>query len=116
MFLLGTGTRTASEKGAILGLLAGTALAILHLAGVTRHWLHYGSQMNANFHGAVYAFVATYAVGWLFSSKKTRSLSPQMSALGFNWRVGKLQQGTRLIWVLSILLLLSCGAMNILWR
>jgi SSS family solute:Na+ symporter len=116
IFLLGMGTRRTTEKGAIAGLLSGTALAIFHLVAVTRHWIHYGSLMNANFHGAIYAFTTTFAIGWLASLLVAQSVTPSSPALVFDWQVGKLQPGTRLIWTLSILLLLMCGAMNLFWR
>ena len=107
-------TRRATEKGAIAGFLSGTLAALLHLGAVTLGWLHYGSVMNANFHGAIYAFVTACAVGWLSSTPDPAS--PANNVLVFHWRVGSQDHRDRLLWILSAILLTACLTLNWIWR
>ena len=99
-------TPKSTEKGAIAGFLSGTLAALLHLGAVTLGWLHYGSVMNANFHGAIYAFVTASAVGWLASTPDPSR--PANNVLVFHWRTGSHEKGDRLLWVLSAILLSAC--------
>ena len=114
IFLLGMATRRATEKGAIAGFLSGTLAALLHLAAVTLGWLHYGSVMNANFHGAIYAFVTACTVGWLASTPDPSR--PANNILVFHWRTWSHEKGDRLLWVLSAILLSACLLLNWIWR
>jgi SSS family solute:Na+ symporter len=116
VFLLGMTTRRTSERGAITGFLTGTGVGLLHLLAVSRGWLHFGSLMNANFHGAIYAFIAALSVSWFGSPRGRegdflagrRVMSSTQSILT--------GQGTGLLWTLSALLLAACLALNVFWR
>jgi SSS family solute:Na+ symporter len=113
IFLLGMTTRRADLRGAKSGFLSGIAVAILHLIASTRGWLRYGSNMNANFHGAIYAFSVALAVSWLSSGRSAaiqpceRVREPQIS-ITF--------PTPPLLWILSIMLATVCLALNIYWR
>jgi solute:Na+ symporter, SSS family len=58
-----------AASGGRAGFLIGLGCSILHQVLVLAHALHYGSQMAANFYGAIFgfsvAFVSTLAVGLL---------------------------------------------------
>ncbi len=114
IFLLGMATRRATEKGAIAGFLSGTFAALLHLGAVTLGWLHYGSVMNANFHGAIYAFATACAVGWLASTPAPSR--PANNVLVFHWRATSQNPSDRLLWILSAILVTACLTLNWIWR
>lgn len=116
IFLLGMSTRRTTEKGAIAGFLTGTIVALLHLGAVAFGFLHYGSVMNANFHGAIYAFAAACVVGWLVSAPGPGEARLPRQVLVFRWRLTSHRGGERLLWILSVALLSGCLLLNWIWR
>lgn len=117
IFLLGMGTRRTNQRGAIVGFLSGTGVALVHLAATSSGFLHYGSVMNANFHVAIYAFCTAIAVGWLVSLTKPAVIGdPFASGLIFDWRVGTTHTGNHLLWTLSAILAMTCVLLNYIWR
>ena len=111
-FLLGLFSRRMNERGAITGFLAGCAVSFTHLLAVARHWIHYGSTMNSNFHAAIYAFTATLLTGYLVSA--AGNARDDAATLHFDNDAIVLPRGT-----LAILaaVLLVCGVLlNIIWR
>lgn len=116
VFLLGMFTRRATARGALAGLACGASLAITHHGMVALGWLHYGSMMTANFYVAMYAFAAALGAGLLFSGGGERKSEAQLEKLV--WRPSVLRYaapGWRW-WLLAVLLLAVCVALNILWR
>ena len=61
-FLLGMFTRWATPAGGFVGLVAGTLSAGLHYFAYRSHWLPYGSDMAANFYGAICAWTVCFLV------------------------------------------------------
>jgi SSS family solute:Na+ symporter len=115
IFLLGMSTRRATAKSATAGFLTGTMTGLLHLVAFTRGWLHYGSVMNANFHSAIYSFSMAIAVTWLASGhRQEETLSS--STLEFRWRAELTGTGTRTVWILALILSLTCVLLNWIWR
>ncbi|HEY9722056.1 MAG TPA: sodium:solute symporter family protein [Oscillatoriaceae cyanobacterium] len=57
-FLLGMFWKRTTGHGAFWGLVAGILAAMGHYGLVQAHALHYGSDMAANFYGAIAAFVS----------------------------------------------------------
>ncbi len=115
IFLLGMTTRRTTERGAMIAFFSGTAIALLHLLAFTRGWIAYGSVMSANFHAAIYAFCTSLALGWLVSSSAFTTSTQAQKGLVFQWRVG-VAEDSYLLWILSLLLLASCLALNLIWR
>ncbi|HEV2576321.1 MAG TPA: sodium/solute symporter [Acidobacteriaceae bacterium] len=112
IFLLGMTTRRTTERGAIIGFLSGTAIALLHLAAFSLGWLHYGSVMSANFYAAMYAFGAAVLVAWITSVR-----GPAGITAGVRLQMDFSLRGTpRLLWLLSILLIFACVGLNAVWR
>ena len=72
-FLLGMFTTWATPAGGFWGLLAGITAALLHNIVYRMHWISYGSDMSANFYGAMVGwsvcFLTTCAVS-MFTAKK----------------------------------------------
>jgi SSS family solute:Na+ symporter len=118
VFLLGMGPRRANARGALAGFFAGTGIALLHLIATARGWLHYGSNMTANFHVAIYAFTAALLTGWLASGSPTPPLGTPANTgpLVFEWRAAWTGPGWRPLWILSLLLAAACLAINVAWR
>jgi solute:Na+ symporter, SSS family len=75
-FLLGMFTVWATPKAGFWGLLLGTLSSIVHNMAYRMHWIHYGSDMSANFYGAILAFTSCFAITVLLSfvtSAKSRA-------------------------------------------
>jgi len=73
--------------------------------------------MSANFHLAVYAFLAALGIGLIFSKSAERKCDAQLDKLVY--RPGQSEVSMRasaLWWLLEGLLLATCGALNYLWR
>jgi solute:Na+ symporter, SSS family len=74
-FLLGMFTYWATPAGGLIGLMAGTTAAMLHYLAYHFHWLPYGSDMAANFYGAMCAWTVCFVVTAVvsrFTQKKPR--------------------------------------------
>jgi solute:Na+ symporter, SSS family len=115
IFLLGMTTRRTTERGAVIAFLGGTTVALIHLVAFIRGWIFYGSIMNANFHGAIYAFCTSLVLGWLVSVSQTQTPTQTQKGLVFQWKAG-LTESSPLLWILSLILLTSCIALNLIWR
>ncbi len=116
IFLLGMSTRRVTAKGAIAGFLTGTATGLLHLVLFARGWIHYGSIMNANFHAAIYSFSVATVVALLASVGSLQDPPALTGSLVFDWSAGTKGPRVGMIWVLSLVLLVACVALNFLWR
>jgi SSS family solute:Na+ symporter len=117
IFLLGMSSRRTTSRGAMAGLIAGTALALVHLAAVAHGLLHYGSMLSADFYGALYAFLTTILVAVAVDHASVRDpVRLQRSGLVFTWRAARTGHGVRSLWVLSAILLLACALLNWIWR
>lgn len=66
-FLLGMFTTWATPRAGFWGLMLGTLLSILHNLAYRMNWIQYGSDMNANFYGAILAFTSCFLLTALLS-------------------------------------------------
>lgn len=118
VFLLGIFTRRVTSRGAIAGLLSGSVLAAaihgLRAAGL----FYYGSQMNANFHIAAYAFTTSVVAGLVFSRPSERKSEAQLELLTYRResRHNFPDRSSMLRWVLAAVLIACCLWLNYLWR
>jgi SSS family solute:Na+ symporter len=67
-FLLGMFTTWATPTAGFWGLLLGTLSSIAHNLAYRMHWISYGSDMSANFYGAILAFSSCFVVTAILSS------------------------------------------------
>ena len=67
-FLLGMFTTWATPRAGFWGLLLGTLSSIAHNLFYRMHWISYGSDMSANFYGAILAFTSCLIVTALVSA------------------------------------------------
>jgi solute:Na+ symporter, SSS family len=74
-FLLGMFTMWATLAGGFVGLVSGTFAALLHYIAYHFHWLPYGSDMTANFYGALCAWCVCFLVTAAVSAVTTQSPS-----------------------------------------
>jgi SSS family solute:Na+ symporter len=61
-FLLGMFTLWVTPAGGFVGLVAGTLAGLAHYLAYHFHWLPYGSDMAANFYGAICAWSVCFLV------------------------------------------------------
>jgi SSS family solute:Na+ symporter len=115
IFLLGMTTRRTTGRGATAGFLGGTAIALLHLLAFSRGWIVYGSVMTANFRTAMYGFCTAMLLGWLVSVFEARKSPQPERRLVLQWGKG-LTEVSALLWILAVLLLVSCISLNLIWR
>lgn len=74
-FLLGMFTTWATPKAGFWGLLFGTLSSITHNFAYRMHWITYGSDMTANFYGAIFAWTSCFLVtAFLSAFTPARSL------------------------------------------
>ena len=78
-FLLGMFTTWVTPKAGFWGLLIGTLTSIAHNLAYRMHSIRYGSDMGANFYGAIFAFtvcfVLTIAISTVTPAKPLESLA-----------------------------------------
>jgi len=115
VFLLAVFTRRATADGAIAGLLSGVCGAAVHQGMVMTHVLRYGSQMNANFHMAAYAFLLSLGVGLMASMRSPRQDRSRLDKLVYRGELGD-SHASPAWWVLAVLLLAACASLNYAWR
>lgn len=80
-FLLGMFTTWATPKAGFWGLLLGTVSSIAHNVAYQVHWISYGSDMSANFYGAVLAFTSCFSITVLLSALTPRKSLAELSNL-----------------------------------
>jgi solute:Na+ symporter, SSS family len=114
--LLGMFTRWATPTAAFWGLLCGMVISIGHNFAYRFDWLHYGSQMGANFYGAIYGwsvcFVVTAAMSAFTRGKPVEELEGiTFSVTGKMWR-----EISPLTIAWGVGLLVVCVVLNVLFR
>jgi SSS family solute:Na+ symporter len=68
-----------AARGGAAGFLLGLACSVTHQVLALTHVLHYGSQMAANFYGAIFAFsVAMVSTVWIGSVKESAERAPRL--------------------------------------
>lgn len=115
-FLLGVFTTWATPRAGFWGLICGIFAAIAHNFAVHFHLLQYGSEMTANFYGAIYGWsvcmLATIAIS-IFTERK-----PVSELQGVTYRTqagskGRVPVGT---WIFAAILIGLCVLLNYLFR
>jgi SSS family solute:Na+ symporter len=117
IFFLGMISRRTTSRGAMLGLITGILVALLHLAAVAHGFLHYGSMLSADFYGALYAFLTTILTATGVDRSSVAAPIPAVqNRLVFTWRAALAGHGVATLWILSTLLLTACAVLNLIWR
>ncbi|HEX4038810.1 MAG TPA: sodium/solute symporter [Acidobacteriaceae bacterium] len=116
IFLLGMFTTWATPAAGFWGLLGGLLVAAIHHLAVALGLIHYGSQMLADFYGAIYGWSGGLLVAVVVS--RFTPARPIEELKGITWST---QQGSRvrvpgLSWVLAGFVLTACAALNYIFR
>ncbi|QNI36048.1 sodium:solute symporter family transporter [Edaphobacter albus] len=115
-FLLGMFTTWVTPQGGFWGLLIGIFSSIAHGVGVRLRWIGYGSDMSANFYGAIIAFVCCMTVTLLVSCVTPVKPPELLANLTAENLTDQSIRTPRMMIVLAMCAALICIAMSILFR
>ncbi len=101
LFGLGMFTMWASPAGGFWGLLCGVLAAGAHNLAVREGWLVYGSQMSANFYGAIYGWVVCAVVTTAVSAATRRRSREELRGLTYFTQTGERVRPSRTAWALA---------------
>lgn len=114
-FLLGMFTLWATPAGGLAGLVTGTLAAIAHYLAYRFHWLPYGSEMGANFYGAICAWCVCFLVTAGVSCVTPRKPVEELQGLVYTSTVGAEEaRGARMkqAWVFAGLVVVGLLILN----
>lgn len=115
-FVLGMFTVWATEKGSFWGLLTGIVIASAHNIAYRLHLLHYGSDMNANFYGAILGWsiclIATTVVSRFTPAKPLKELT----GITYRSMSGKRIHIPKGAYVLAVFITLLCLFLSFSFR
>lgn len=114
-FLLGMFTKWATPQGGFWGLLAGTLASLLHRLAYSTGMLPYGSDMSANFYGAVFGWMVCLIVTSVVSMFTRRKSAAELEGVVFSRRNARASALSGL-WGIAVLIVIVCVALNIWWR
>lgn len=113
-FLLGMFTKWATPQGGFWGLLSGTLASLLHHAAYSSGMLPYGSDMSANFYGAVFGWCICLIVTTVVSIFTRRKPVAELDGVVFSRR--NLNASVlRGLWSVAAVIGIICIALNIWW-
>jgi solute:Na+ symporter, SSS family len=101
LFVLGMFTTWASPAGGFWGLLCGVLAAVAHNFAVREGWLVYGSQMSANFYGAIYGWLVCAGVAAAVSAVTRGRTREELRGLTFYTQTGERVRISRTAWALA---------------
>jgi SSS family solute:Na+ symporter len=117
VFLLGMFTTWATARAGFWGLLSGVVVAAAHNLAVRFGGLTYGSQMLANFYGAICGWITSIVVVCVLSSfTKPQSPEELKGITYFTQDRGHRPTVSSRSWLLAISLLLICVGLNFIFR
>ena len=115
-FLLGVFTTWATPSAGFWGLICGMLAAIAHNFAFHFHLLQYGSQMIANFYGAIYGWsvcmLATMAIS-LFTQRKPVA---ELRGITYHAQIGAKKRVPASSWIFAAILIGLCVLLNYLFR
>jgi len=114
--LLGMFTSWATPTAAVWGLACGMIAAIAMNFAAHFGVLQYGSQMGANFYGAICAFLTCLGVSTLVSLFTRRKPIAELGGITYVTRNDRSTRPPTSSWILALLLLLACVMLNVIFR
>ena len=115
VFVLGMFTTWATPAAGFCGLLFGVGVAACHNMAVRYGAIPYGSQMLANFYGAIYGWVSCVLVVTVVSSFTKRTSLADLDGITY-FTQDRTNRLPRASVVLAMAVLATCAALNILFR
>jgi len=111
-FLLGMFTRWATPAGGFVGLVAGTLAAGLHYLAYRGHWIPYGSDMTANFYGAICAWTVCFLVTVGVSCVTRRKPLEELAGLVYEPQTGRMSSTSRTAWIFAGVVAVALAILN----
>jgi SSS family solute:Na+ symporter len=115
-FLLGVFTTWATPRAGFWGLICGMLAAVAHNFAFHLHLLQYGSEMIANFYGAIYGWsvcmLATMAIS-LFTQRKPVT---ELQGITYHTQIGAMKHVPAGSWIFAAILIGLCVLLNYLFR
>ena len=115
VFLMGMFTTWATPTAGFTGLLCGVIVAAIHNFAVRFGALPYGSQMLANFYGAIYGWVTCVFVVTIVSRFTTPKPADQMQGITYFTQEHNVRLPAASLW-LAAAIAATCIALNLLFR
>ena len=113
--IAGVLSKRTSERGAFAGIVIGVLSACTLQAGFWTGYVHFGSQMNANFYAALLNF-SVAILGCLFYARRNSGVSEdEAQKLSASKSVFGAIRLTPALALLSAALLIVCLFLNVLW-
>jgi SSS family solute:Na+ symporter len=116
VFLLGMFTTWATASAGFWGLLSGLLVAATHNFAVRFGFINYGSQMLANFYGAIYGWTTCMAVACVVSAFSKRKSPAQLKNITYFTQESGRRKISAKSWSLAASVLLTCVILNYLFR
>ncbi len=114
--LLGMFTTWATPDAGFWGMAIGMTISIAHNFAFRFHLLHYGSQMSANFYGAVLGFASCLAATMMLSLHTRPKPMEELAGITYRTRLAESVRAPLASWVLALLLLGGCLWLNVYFR
>ncbi len=113
-FLLGMFTTWATPRGGIGGLATGTLAALSHYLAFRAGWLRYGSDMTANFYGAICGWTTCFIVTIIVSLFTNRKPASELAGLVYEAgrQTGVSGKRMKQAWLFAGLILLVLTFLN----
>jgi SSS family solute:Na+ symporter len=115
-FLLGMFTTWATPSAGFWGLLSGVVVAAMHNFAVRYEMITYGSQMLANFYGAIYGWSVCMVVTIIMSRFTEPKTKEELQNITYFTRSGARSNISLRSWVLAAAVLAACAALNFIFR
>jgi SSS family solute:Na+ symporter len=109
-FLLGMFTRWATPAGGFVGLISGTLAAGLHYLAYRSHWIPYGSDMTANFYGAICAWTVCFVVTSGVSVVTCRKPAEELAGLVHNRKTADFE--SKMLWIFAGIVAVALAILN----
>jgi SSS family solute:Na+ symporter len=115
-FLLGMFTTWATPTAGFWGLLCGMLAAAAHNLAVRDGMIVYGSQMLANFYGAIYGWSVCLVVTIIVSTFTRAKPRSELSGITSSTQIGERHHISARSWILAGLVLAACVWLNYSYR
>jgi solute:Na+ symporter, SSS family len=109
-------TTWATPRAGFWGLLLGTLSSIAHNLAYRMHWISYGSDMSANFYGAIFAFMSCLATTTILSALAPARSVEAVVDLTYWTRANRGNQIPKITVVLAFVAITICLYLSILFR
>jgi solute:Na+ symporter, SSS family len=116
LFVLGMFTTWASPAGGFWGLLCGVLVAGAHNLAVREEWVTYGSQMSANFYGAMYGWAICATVTAAVSAVTRRRTRDELQGLTYFTQTGERVRPSWVAWALAAVVVAAGVALDWVYR